>query len=522
MGIAIMILTTGCDNHNEDNDILIEVDQAVTERSLYSSEREKLIRSHKNNLTENISDTDRYNIYRSLFSTYRNYRTDSALWVARKRLELARKINDTPRITSATLNLVECLIAVANYSEALNILDTLPRNKLSTPYHHGYLYELYTSTYRHLGETNGLEEHKLRYRKLSQQYRDSSLSILNDSEPDYHYMRIQQLLDAGYTSRAKIETERTLSQFGENVRTPKMLILAGKVYKEAGMPEQAIELLAEATLKNIKEGSRESSALISLAEILRKQGDNERAYKYAQIALQDAIYNNSRTRITDILEQMPLISNSYADSEKRNLEQARQQLIINLVLTLILVVLLTLVAILLIRRRKIACRLEETNSLLRAANDKLKSANSSKSLYIYQWLYAYSEYIERTSTYRKNIRRLLKASQIQSAIELLENKKIVSDEIKYLYRKFDSMFLNLYPDFIAEYNSHVREDEQLPEDIESLPAKVRVLALMKTGVTDQRRIAELLHYNPQTVYNYYSQLRATMIIPYDLLELSGK
>ena len=87
-----------------------------------------------------------------------------------------------------------------------------------------------------------------------------------------------------------------------------------------------------------------------------------------------------------------------------------------------------------------------------------------------------------------------------------------------MYRSFDAMFIELYPDFIGTYNRLVHDNERLEPDSRQLPAKVRVLALMKIGISEPMDMARLLHYTPQTVYNYCSQLRAAAKVPYSEFE----
>lgn len=64
----------------------------------------------------------------------------------------------------------------------------------------------------------------------------------------------------------------------------------------------------------------------------------------------------------------------------------------------------------------------------------------------------------------------------------------------------------------------VHSDECIAPDARSLPAKVRVLALMKIGITEPTDIARMLHYTPQTIYNYCSHLRAASKVPYGQFE----
>jgi DNA-binding NarL/FixJ family response regulator len=133
--------------------------------------------------------------------------------------------------------------------------------------------------------------------------------------------------------------------------------------------------------------------------------------------------------------------------------------------------------------------------------------------YITEVFDAHSGYISRMASLRGNLLKFLTSSQPAKARRLLEAEAAEEQELKELYTRFDTIFLRLYPDFIEAYNSLVREECRVNPKSASLTSELRVLALMKIGVRRSSRIAELLHYSPQTVYNYKSTLRAAMTDP---------
>ena len=51
------------------------------------------------------SDTQRYQICGKLYDEYSSYKSDSALVYARKKLQIAEKMNDTQNLIDARLNL---------------------------------------------------------------------------------------------------------------------------------------------------------------------------------------------------------------------------------------------------------------------------------------------------------------------------------------------------------------------------------------------------------------------------------
>jgi hypothetical protein len=111
--------------------------------------------------------------------------------------------------------------------------------------------------------------------------------------------------------------------------------------------------------------------------------------------------------------------------------------------------------------------------------------------------------IDKMEDLRKKVNRKVKAGQIDELQKLTSSTTFVADELKEFYRSFDSVFLNLYPDFVVEFNSLLSPDEQImPKANDLLTPELRIFALVRLGINDSIKIAEFLHYSPQTVYNY--------------------
>lgn len=498
---------------------LAELDAALAGREGYAAGREARIREAKEELERATTDSDAYSICRSLFSAYRNYRVDSALMVARQRLRLAHELESRSKARTASLNLAECLSAAAHYTEALGILDTIDRGS-AAPYQRQYLFKIYCDTYGRMAQSDGLESDKLRLRMLSRQYRDSAMRSYPESDRHWHSLKGVSLLDAGYAEEALKEMENASRQGGRSLEDAKILYEKALVYRALGRRQDEIETLARASLLYIRSGQRDYPALMDLAEALNENGDPARAYRYIMAALEDASFCNSRSRTSQIQELVPLISEAHTSLEQESLRRVWKLTIAIIALAAAAVACSLWACLQLRRNRRIGRELESANSNLHAINAELANANRGKIIFISRLFGIYSDYIDRIDAYRKKIRHLLKISQPGAALDYLESNKIVSDELKDMYRRFDAMFIELYPDFIPAYNRLVHPEERIEEDRHTLPAKVRVLALMKTGVRDPADIARLLHYTPQTVYNYCSHLRAASRVPYAEFEKS--
>lgn len=79
---------------------------------------------------------------------------------------------------------------------------------------------------------------------------------------------------------------------------------------------------------------------------------------------------------------------------------------------------------------------------------------------------------------------------------------------KNFYNEFDKSFLELFPNFIADFNNLLTDEGKIyPKPGEILNTELRIFALIRLGVTDANRIAYFLGYSLATVYNYRSKIR---------------
>ena len=86
--------------------------------------------------------------------------------------------------------------------------------------------------------------------------------------------------------------------------------------------------------------------------------------------------------------------------------------------------------------------------------------------------------------------------------------KLQAEDVATFNSRFDKAFMELYPNFVDEFNSLLTPENRivLPTPT-SLTPEIRIFALMRLGVTESRKIATLLSYSPQTVYNHKTAMR---------------
>ena len=149
------------------------------------------------------------------------------------------------------------------------------------------------------------------------------------------------------------------------------------------------------------------------------------------------------------------------------------------------------------KRRKI---LADMNQELQHLNKALVNTNHTREEYVSLFMDLCAAYIDKLNKYQDLVKRKVKAKQTDDLLKLVNATK--------LFVNFDTAFLNLYPKFIEEFNALLREGEEIiPKRGEILNTELRIFALIRMGIQDSSRIATLLFYSPQTIYNHRSVVK---------------
>ena len=156
--------------------------------------------------------------------------------------------------------------------------------------------------------------------------------------------------------------------------------------------------------------------------------------------------------------------------------------------------------------------LRDSNKALRDSNDELENTNAKRELMANAFIMLCYQYIERLDSQRKLVIRKIKANQQKELLSILSSSKRGTEESQNFFSQFDKIFLSLYPSFVNELNSLLIPEAQieLKEDNELTPS-LRVAALVRLGVTESPKIAGILCYSLQTIYNYRSTLKNSAI-----------
>ena len=156
--------------------------------------------------------------------------------------------------------------------------------------------------------------------------------------------------------------------------------------------------------------------------------------------------------------------------------------------------------------------LSNTNTELSNSNAELANTIAKRENMANAYINLCYQYIERLENLRKLVIRKIKANQQHELLIMLSSSKRSVEENQNFFLQFDKIFLSLYPSFVKELNTLLVPEAQIQlKDKDELTPPLRVAALIRLGVTESAKIAGILAYSPQTIYNYRSALKNNAI-----------
>ena len=156
--------------------------------------------------------------------------------------------------------------------------------------------------------------------------------------------------------------------------------------------------------------------------------------------------------------------------------------------------------------------LSNTNTELSNSNAELANTIAKRENMANAYINLCYQYIERLDNLRKLVIRKIKANQQQELLSILSSSKRTVEANQNFFLQFDKIFLSLYPSFITELNTLLVPEAQIQlQNEDELTPSLRVAALIRLGITESAKIAGILSYSPQTIYNYRSALKNNAI-----------
>lgn len=489
-----------------------EFDVILQKEEYYHQIRLKNINKIKHALNDKniFNQQSLFDVHYEIFEQYKKFQSDSALVYIQKCSSILGEKNDSLHV-KMQLDLAYLYSTKGRYIEAYDILKKISPRAIPHALLAKY-YETYLAFYSHYGQSNNNDI----YYAQSELYRDSLLQHLDTNAVMYKIEYATKLLFANNQKKAIEKLELILNDQDISSKDIALITyLLGIAYKQENDPQKQKYYVLRSAIEDIKNANKDNASLQDLALIYYGEENFDRAFKLIDKAIKDAIYCDVRYRIIEGTTFYPIINASY----QAKINAQNKKLLFNLVLISVLTVVLIAGIIFIIKQMNklsaIRSQLSQTNSQLLQMNRQihknnieLSEANHIKEEYIAQFFDMCSSYIEKIDVLRKGVIKKANSNQIKELIAELKSTKVIEDEVAELYHNFDTIFLNLYPSFIDDFNSLLREEEIiLPKKNELLNTELRIFALIRLGIDDSVKIASFLRYSLRTVYNYRTKVR---------------
>lgn len=307
----------------------------------------------------------------------------------------------------------------------------------------------------------------------------------------------------------KILAKKNLSVY----QREETLFNLGVVYMEEGsdrMIDAAEKRLIQAAILCNRNAITKNSPFILLA-LLSANKDYKLAYRYITLATSDTSLFSIDHKVVTREKVYNLIQAIY------NHEIKSQKTILQVVLSIVFLLSIIILFILIILYR-MNLMLKKKSKELISLNNKLKNTNKMKEVYVGYFLNQYSIYIDKIIDYKKYVIRLINAGHPANTIKKEAMSFInTKEDLNDFFIDFDKSILELFPHFVQEVNELLQPEQRYkiqsnPNDsIERLNTELRILALLRLGIYDNKKIALFFRLTLQTVYNYRSKAKSRAI-----------
>lgn len=517
-------LTSSFAQNKNIKDLYEQLDQAIEQSQYYINQKESRITKIKKQSRQGHTPQQLLTAYYKLYKEYKAYQSDSSIYYIHQAIDLAKRNNMKSDITKLRSLLALQYSTSGAFTEALHVLQSIDKKTLNNSNKKDYYIAFY-HVYGELGFSNIQIDTDLSqefYRKQNC-CRDTLFSILSPNSEDY-LMRKEVLL----TSQNKLKEALKIN----DIRLSKckkgsheygiVAYYRHLIYRSLKDEDMVKYWLLQSAICDVKCAINDQASLWILAEILSKEKDVERSYKYINFSWNANKRFSTRIRGWQISPVLGTIDHNY----QAELKKANHRLIFAIICVSLLVIALALLTFYVNKQKsylsnarnelkKTNTQLEElnnklssTNGMLKASNDKLNESNGVKEEYIGQFLGACSHYIDKLDKMRLNVNKMVKNKQYNELYSMTKSSEVKEQELEELYANFDKVFLNLFPNFVEDLNGLLKEECQIHlSSPNKLSAIVRVFALIRLGIDDSTKIAEFLHYAVNTIYNYREKLR---------------
>lgn len=515
----LFVLLTVCAHASQKSSLdslYARLDKELSLVPQYNKAKEQRINQLRMQLEASKQPRVRYELLCALYREYQTYENDQAIDYLKDALDVAEAQGWGAQRAQSNLDLVNQYMCAGYYSEARDYLDKVSPRYLDRESLIKY-YSCHSHLYQYMANNTREDKLKASYREVAAIYRDSLFRNIDTQSTDYLWESSMKL-----ANEEKFDSLMQVSDLWMKRVEPGthayavMAYFRSEAFRGTGHDEERKQWLMRSAISDIQTSTRDQTSLWSLADILSQEGDVERAHRFVEYSWQCAQKFN--TRLLNWLVS-PVLS-SVNDTYNERLRAANRRFVwLTAAMGLLAAGLIATIVVMRRRKRQLDvarqkldttnAQLTELNQQLSLSNAKLGEASRMKDEYIGLFFSICSQYIDKMDNYRIKVNRKLKAGQTNELLRMTASEQMRDDELEELLSHFDEMFLELFPHFVGKFNDLLTPEGRITlDDPQHLTTQLRIFALIRLGIEESSKIAEFLHYSPNSIYNYRARMRS--------------
>lgn len=491
-----------------------ELDAEIAKKDYYEALKIQEIKALKLALSNIKSKNpfEQFKVFEELHLAYFTFDYDSAIFYATKMMDIAYSNQNPKLIALSKIKISSTMLASGIFSEVKDTLNSVQISALDTANQIDYYY-LYSRLFFDMADYYQRSYFFNKYVNLGLQYLDSALIISKQNPARYYSLKGLYYVREGNIKTA-IQTYQTL--FNKYQIKGKQFAIDGCTYAYAlelyKNYDEAMVYLARAAIEDIKIANKENVALINLSDLLYNQGYIVESSKYLNVAFDDASQYGALQRKFQISQLQPIIEASKLElSEKQSARMVRYVIAVS-GLSLFIIVILIILYVQYNRIRAAKNEINKSYNTLQKTNWKLREVNLINEEYIAKFFETNSDLIDKIESYKQTIQNKVLMNKIDELKTFINNLDI-NQERDEMYRIFDSVFINIFPDFIRKYNDLFEEkDRIILKNFSEMNTDLRIFALIRLGINDTEKISNILNYSVNTINTYKTKIKNKSLI----------
>ncbi len=473
---------------------LEELDKTVKEAKKFMAAKQAVIDSLSSVWTRPATpEEQKWEALIAASEQYCTFNADSALRCSEAALAISEKfLKERDKTERSRIAIVNALSASGLFVAAESAFKNLSQGESTRIARWKAGRQLYSYMAGYVGTANRFEEE---YRKRYRAFDDSLLAVLPATDNFRQFLSVERLIADGHYSEAKPILDYLLKTLSPNENLYGMAAYQmAEAFLHEGNSDAYIAFLAKAAESDVRTCVSEGLALPKLAQIMYSRGELDAAFRYINFSLDNAVAGAARMRAGTIARSVPIIDEAY----RTRLTESRNLLLFLLILTFFMLIASGVLLFVSVRQRK----------RLAAANKALGTTGKTLESYVGYFLEMCSAYAGKLDSLGKVVVRKIASGQTEDLVKMVKTGKFADDVNSGFFRVFDQAFLDIFPDFVFNLNQLLREEERFElKKGQGLPPELRIYAFVRLGVDESVRIAQILHYSPNTVYAYRNRVR---------------